>query len=26
MIEVRVRGPGGSEDVRRRAFQVVKPK
>jgi hypothetical protein len=26
MIEVRVRGPGGREDVRRRAFQVVKPK
>jgi GWxTD domain-containing protein len=26
MIEVRVRGPAGSEDVRRRAFQVVKPK
>jgi GWxTD domain-containing protein len=26
MIEVRVRGPGGSEDMRRRAFQVVKPK
>ena len=26
MIEVRVRGPGGSEDVRRRAFRVVKPK
>jgi GWxTD domain-containing protein len=26
MIEVRVRGPGGNEDVRRRAFQVVKPK
>ena len=26
MIEVRVRGPGGSEDVRRRAFQVVNPK
>ena len=26
MIEVRVRGPGGIEDVRRRAFQVVKPK
>jgi len=26
MIEVRVRGPGGSEDVRRRAFQVVKPR
>ena len=26
MIEVRVRGLGGSEDVRRRAFQVVKPK
>jgi GWxTD domain-containing protein len=26
MIEVRVRGPGGSADVRRRAFQVVKPK
>ena len=26
LIEVRVRGPGGSEDVRRRGFQVVKPK
>ena len=26
MIEVRVRGPGGNEDVRRRAFRVVKPK
>jgi hypothetical protein len=26
MIEVRVRGPGGREDVRRRAFQVVKTK
>jgi GWxTD domain-containing protein len=26
MIEVRVRGPGESEDVRRRAFLVVKPK
>jgi len=25
MIEVRVRGPGGTEDVRRRAFLVVKP-
>ncbi len=26
MIEVRVRGPGGTDDVRRRAFQVVKAK
>jgi GWxTD domain-containing protein len=26
MIEVQVRGPGGTEDVRWRAFRVVKPK
>jgi hypothetical protein len=26
LVEVRVRGPGGSEDVRRRAFRVVKPR
>jgi hypothetical protein len=26
LIEVRLRGPGGSAEVRRRGFRIVKPK